>query len=126
MLKITKLLKLKNEQISTSDTSCAHDGVEKDDVPIQQLTKSETKNKPQQLNKFQTLDIDKFQQLTESQMSMVFKVDNPIKIINVDHVEFNNDSPQTWLSLNHITLINEDKEIIQMGGQLNDKHMNFA
>ena len=59
-------------------------------------------------------------------MSMVFKVDNPIKIINVDHVEFNNDSPQTWLSLNRITLTNEDKEIIQMGGQLNDKHMNFT
>ena len=50
MLKFTKLLKLKNEQISTSDTSCAHDGVEKDEVPIQQLTKSEAKNKLQQLN----------------------------------------------------------------------------
>ena len=123
MLKITKLLKLKNELINTSDTSCAHDGVEKDEILIQQLTKSETKNKPQQLNKFQMPDNDKLQQLTESQTCMVFKeVDNPIKIINVDHVKSNNDSPQTWLSLNRITLTNEDKEIIQMGGQLNDKH----
>ena len=51
MLKITKLLKLKNEQIDRSDTSCAHDKVEKDKVPIQQLTKSETKDKRQQLTK---------------------------------------------------------------------------
>ena len=97
MLKITKLLKLKNERIDKSDTSC--DGVEK----------------------------DKVQQLTKSEMSMVFKeVHKPIKIINVDHGEVKNDSPQAWLSLNCITLTNEDKEIIQMGGQLNDKHMNFA
>ena len=97
MLKITKLLKLKNERIDKSDTSC--DGMEKDKV--QQLTKSET--------------------------SMLFKeVHKPIKILNVDHGEAKNDSPQACLSLNHITLTNEDKEIIQMGGQLNDKHMNFA
>ena len=53
-------------------------------------------------------------------------MDKPIKIINADHIEFKNDSPQAWLSLNRITLTNEDEEIIQMGGQLNDKHMNFA
>ena len=47
MLKITKFLKLKNEQIDRSDTSCAHDKVEKDEVLIQQLTKSEAKDKLQ-------------------------------------------------------------------------------
>ena len=65
MLKITKLLKLKNEQIDRSDTSCAHDKVEKDKVPIQQLTKSETKDKRQQLTKSETENepqqLDKFE-----------------------------------------------------------------
>ena len=68
MSKITKLLKLKNDRIDKSDTSC--DGVEKD--KLQQLTKSET------------FDKDKLQQLTKSEMTMAFKeVHKPIKIIDV-------------------------------------------
>ena len=51
------------------------------------------------------------------------EVHKPTKIINVDHVEVKDDTPQAWLSLNRITLTNEDKEIIQMGEQLNDKHI---
>ena len=115
---------MKNERIDKSDTSC--DGVEKDKVQqltksetsdkdkLQELTKSETSNKDklQQLTKSETSDKDKLQQLTKSEMSdkdklqqpetsMVFKeVHKPIKIINVEHGEVKNDSPQAWLSLN--------------------------
>ena len=111
----------KLQQFIKSETS--------DKDKLQQLTKSETsdKDKLQQLIKSEMSDKDKLQQLTKLETSMVFKeVHKPIKIINVDHGEVKNDSPQARLSLNRITLTNEDKEIIQMGGQLNDIHMNFA
>ena len=97
----------------------------------QPITKSETpdsKDKLEQLvTKSEMSDKDKLQQLTKSEMAIVLKeVHKPINIINVDRVEVKNDSPQAWLSLNHMTLKNEDEEIIHMREQLNDKHMNFA
>ena len=86
---------------------------------------SNSKDKPEQLvTKSETSNKDKLQQLTKSEMAIVLKeVHNPINIINVDYMEVKNDSPQAWFSLNHMTLTNK---VIQMGEQLNDKHMNFA
>ena len=49
--------------------------------------------------------------------------------IDVESMNLKNDSmaePLPWLSLNNITLTEEDREIIVSGEELNDKHINFA
>ena len=114
--KIVKLLKLRNEGLDKSTTKNAS---------------GDRLDNKEKVEEKVLLNVDDVQVKNEEKVPL--KVDNvQVKneekvLLNVDDVQVKNDSSsRPWLSLNHLSLTYEDKEIIQVGGRLNDKHMNFA